>query len=155
MTTRTPFSPITTVDWRDTTVLGTPYIDVRYDTKHNGTNITSILTGAIGFNMVKTYSDGRMTADWFNHLDRNYQIFNYDAMFTPFLNFEPAPGRSTGRSCPGLMKWPALMKPWAILEMVKSAGHLPSRKFYRLEGSAYGLSPVGPQKVYSRIVSPD
>jgi len=29
------------------------------------------------------------------------------------------------------------------------------KKFYRLEGSAYGLSPVGPQKIYSRLVSPD
>ena len=51
---------------------------LRYDTKHNGTNITTILTGAGGFNMVKTYSNGRMAVDWFNHFDRNYQILNYD-----------------------------------------------------------------------------
>ena len=83
-TTRTPFSIVATSDYRYTTIIGAPYIDVRYDTKHNSTNITSILTGAAGFNMVKTYSNGRMTADWFNHFDRNYQILNYDAVSPPF-----------------------------------------------------------------------
>ena len=53
------------------------------------------------------------------------------------------------------MKWPAPTKPWAPSEMAKSAGHFTIKKLYRLEGSAYGLSPAGPQKVYSRIVSPD
>ena len=37
--------------------------------------------------MVKTYSNGRAVAEWFNHVDRNYQVFNYDINFSPFLNF--------------------------------------------------------------------
>jgi len=155
MSTRTPFSLITTRDWRDTTIIGTPYIDIRYDTKYNKTNITSILTGAIGFNMVKTYSDGRMTADWFNHLDRNYQILSYDAVFTPFLNF----GAGTGTIDRQVMPRPyELARPYETLGNIGNGevgGAITIKKVYKLEGSAYGLSPVGPQKVFSRLVSPD
>ncbi len=155
MSTRTPFSPITTVDWRDTTVLGTPYIDVRYDTKHNGTTITSILTGAIGFNMVKTYSDGRMTADWFNHLERNYQISNFDAKFTPFLNLEAGTGTIDRQVMPRPFE---MDRPYETLGNIgtgEAGMAFTIKKVVRLEGSFYGLSPVGPQKVYSRLVSPD
>jgi len=153
--TRTPFSIISTRDWRYTTIIGAPYIDIRYDTKHNGTNITSILTGAAGFNMVKTYSNGRMTVDWFNHVDRNYQILNYDAKFTPFLNF----GAGTGTVDRQVMPRPyELARPYETLGNIGNGevgGAFTIKKFYRLEGSAYGLAPVGPQKIYSRIVSPD
>jgi hypothetical protein len=154
MSTRT-FFPIVKGDFRYTTIIGTPYIDVRYDTKHNGTNITSILTGAAGFNMVKTYSNGRMTVEWFNHFDRNYQILSYDATFTPFLNF----GFGTGTVDRQVMARPyELNRPYETLGLIGNGevgGAFTVKKFYRLEGSAYGLSPVGPQKVYSRIVAPD
>ena len=154
MTTRT-FFPITKGDYRYTSILGTPYIDVRYDTKHNGTNITSILTGAGGINMVKTYSNGRMTVDWFNHLDRQYQVLNYDVVFSPFLNF----GFGTGTVDRQVMARPyELDRPYETLGLIGNGevgGAFTFKKYYRLEGSAYGLSPVGPQKVYSRIVSPD
>jgi len=153
-TTRT-FFPIVAGDYRYTTIIGAPYIDVRYDTKHNGTNITSILTGAAGFNMIKTYSNGRMTVDWFNHFDRNYQILNYDVVFTPFLNF----GAGTGTVDRQVMPRPyELARPYETLGYIGNGevgGAFTIKKFYRLEGSAYGLAPMGPQKVYSRIVSPD
>jgi hypothetical protein len=153
--TRTPFSIVSNHDWRDTTIIGTPYIDVRYDTVHNKTNITSILTGAAGFNMVKTYSTGRMAGDWFNHFDRNYQILDYDAVFTPFLNF----GFGTGTVDRQVMPRPyELARPYETLGLIGNGevgGAFTIKKVYRLEGSAYGLSPVGPQKVYSRLVSPD
>lgn len=155
ISTRTPFPIITTVDWRDTTILGTPYIDVRYDTKYNRTNVTSILTGAAGLNMVKTYSDGRFTVDWFNHLDRNYQILNYDATFQPFLNF----GGGTGTVDRQVFPRPyELSRPYETLGLIGNGevgGAFTIKKSFRLEGSAYGLAPVGPQKVYSRIVAPD
>jgi len=154
MTTRT-FFPIVKGDYRYTTIISTPYIDVRYDTKRNGTNITSILTGAGGFNMVKTYSNGRMVVDWFNHFDRNYQILSYDATFTPFLNF----GLGTGTVDRQVMPRPyELNRPYETLGFMGNGeigGAFTVKKFYRLEGSAYGLSPMGPQKVYSRIVAPD
>jgi hypothetical protein len=152
---RTPFPIVSTSDWRYTTIIGTPYIDVRYDTKYNKTNISSILTGAAGFNEVKTYSDGRMTVDLFNHLDRNYQILTYDATFSPFLNF----GAGTGS-----VDRQVLSRPYELCRPYETLGYLGNgevggafiiKKFYRLEGSAYGLAPMGPQKIYSRLVSPD
>jgi len=153
-TTRT-FFPIVKGDYRYTTIIGTPYIDIRYDTKRGATNITSILTGAAGLNMVKTYSNGRMTVDWFNHFDRNYQILNYDATFTPFLNF----GAGTGTVDRQVMPRPyELARPYETLGTIgngEAGGAFTFHKYYRLEGSAYGLTPVGPQKVFSRIVSPD
>jgi len=153
--TRTPFSIVSTADWRDTTILGAPYIDIRYDTKRNKTNITTILTGAAGFNMVKTYSNGRMTVDWFNHVDRNYQILSFDTVFTPFLNF----GAGTGAVDRQVMPRPyELARPYETLGYIGNGevgGAFTIKKFYRLEGSAYGLSPVGPQKIYSRLVAPD
>jgi hypothetical protein len=153
--TRTPFSVISTADWRDTTILGTPYIDIRYDTKHDKTNFTTILTAAAGINMLKTYSDGRWTGDWFNHLDRNYQILNYETAFSPFLNF----GFGTGTIDRQVMARPyELARPYETLGNIGNGevgGAFIIKKKYRLEGSVYGLAPVGPQKVYSRFVSPD
>jgi hypothetical protein len=153
--TRTPFSVVATSDYRYTTILGAPYIDIRYDTKHNGTNITSVLTASLGFNMVKTYSDGRAAVDWFNHFDRNYQILSYDAVFTPFLNV----GFGTGTVDRQVMPRPyELARPYETLGQIGNGevgGAFTIKKLYRVEGSAYGLSPVGPQKVFSRIVSPD
>ena len=105
--------------------------------------------------MVKTYSNGRMAVDWFNHLDRNYQILNYDVTFTPFLNF----GAGTGTVDRQVMPRPyELARPYETLGYIGNGevgGAFTIKKDYRLEGSAYGLSPVGPQKVYSRLVSPD
>ena len=153
--TRTPFTIVSTADWRDTTILGAPYIDVRYDTKRGDTNITSILTGSAGFNMVKTYSNGRMTADWFNHFDRNYQIMNFDAKFTPFLNL----GAGTGTVDRQVFARPyEITRPYETLGYIGNGevgGDFTVFKHYKLGGSGYGLAPVGPQKIYSRIVSPD
>lgn len=153
--TRTIFSIVATADYRYTTIIGAPYLDVRYDTKRNSTNITSILTASFGPNMEKTYSNGRVVADWFNHFDRNYQILNYDAKFQPFLNF----GFGTGTVDRQVMPRPyELARPYETLGLIgngEAGGAFTVKKFYRLEGSAYGLAPVGPQKMYSRIVSPD
>lgn len=153
--TRTPFSPITTRDWYDTTIIGAPYIDLRYDTKYGRTNITSILTGAAGFNMVKTYSDGRMNVQWFNNFSRNYQVLTYDVVFTPFLNFAAENGTVDRQVFPRPFE---LARPYETLGGLgegEIGGSFTFHKHYKLEGSAYGLSPVGEQKVYSRLVSPD
>lgn len=154
-TTRTNFSIVSTADWRYTTAIGAPYIDIRYDTKHGGTNITSILTGAAGINMVKTYSNGRFTVDWFNHFDRNYQVLSYDVVFTPFINLVAGTGT---------IDWQVYPRPFAFARPYETLGFLGTgevgggftfKKHYKIEGSAYGLAPVGPQKMFSRIVSPD
>jgi hypothetical protein len=154
-TVRTPFSVVTTADWRWTTIIGAPYIDLRYDTKHNGTNLTTMLTGSGGFNMVKTFSNGRMTVQWYNHADHPYQILNYDVIFTPFLNFDVGTGTVDRQVLPRPYE---LARPYETLGGIGSGevgGSFTIHKQFKVEGSAYGLAPVGPQKVYSRIVSPD
>ncbi len=153
--TRTPFPIVTGKDFRYTTILGPPYLDARYDTKRGPTNITSILTVSFGPNMVKTYTDGRVTAQWFNHFDRNYQILSYDVKFTPFLNFDLATGTIDRQVDPRPYEY---ARPYETLGQIGSGevgGAFTFKKKYRLEGSAYGLAPLGPQKVYSRLVSPD
>ena len=154
MTTRT-FFPIVKANYRYTTIIGTPYLDVKYVTKRGSTNITSVLTGAGGFNMVKTYSNGRFVVDWFNHFDRNYQILTFDATFTPFLNLGVGDGTVDRQVMPRPYE---LNRPYETLGGMGNGeigGAFTIKKFYRLEGSAYGLAPFGPQKVYSRIVAPD
>jgi hypothetical protein len=155
MSTRTPFPIISTTDWRDTTILGAPYLDVRYDTKHDRTNITSILTLGAGPNMVKTYTNGRATVDWFNHFDRKYQVSNYDVEFSPFVNLEAGTGTLDRQVFPRPFE---LDRPYETLGNIGTGeigGSFTYKKKYRLEASAYGLAPVGPQKVYSRLVAPD
>ncbi len=153
--TRTPFSIISTADWRDTTIVGAPYLDVRYDTKYDKINITSILTGSAGFNMVKTYSDGRFMLDWFNHFDRSYQVLSYDVLVTPFLNLGVGSGTVDRQVMP---------RPYELARPYETLGNMGNgeaglafsfKKVVRLEASAYGLAPEGPQKIYSRLVSPD
>jgi len=154
-TTRTPFSLVSTADWRYTTIIGAPYIDIRYDAKHGGTNFTSLLTGSAGFNMIKTYSNGRMVVDLFNHFDHPYQVGNFDVVFTPFINLAGGTGTVDQQVIP---------RPYNIARPYETLGYLGHgeiggdftiMKAYKLGGSAYGLAPAGPQKVYSRLVAPD
>lgn len=154
MTTRTYF-PIVKADYRYTTILSTPYLDARYDTKRGATNITSILTGAAGFNMVKTYSTGRFVVDWFNHFDRNYQVLTYDAVFTPFFNMGVGDGSVDRQVMPRPYEMNRPYETLGGLGNGEIGGAFTVKKHYRLEGSAYGLAPFGPQKIYSRIVAPD
>jgi hypothetical protein len=159
-TTRTPFSLITTAapghnkDWRYTTILGAPTIDLRYTTRRYGMNITSMLTGSIGFNEVKIYSTGRMAADLFNHVDREYDVWGL-VTFTPFLNF----GEGTGSVDRSIMASPYdIARPYETLGFLangEAGGNFIVHKHYKLGGSAYGLAPQGGQKVFSRLVSPD
>ncbi len=154
-TVRTPYPIVSTTDWRWTTIIGAPYIDIRYDTKHNGTNLTTMLTGAGGFNMVKTYSTGRMAVQWFNHADHPYQVLNYDVVFTPFLNFDAGTGTVDRQVMPQTYE---IARPYETLGLIGTGnigGSFTIHKHYKLSGSAYGNAPVGPQKMYSRIVSPD
>lgn len=153
-TTRTPFPLTTTSDWRYTTILGAPYIDLRYTTQRSGLNITSILTASIGYNSVKIYSCGRVVADFYNHIDHTYDVLNL-ATFTPFINF----GEATGTMDRAVMPSPYnVARPYETLGYIASGeagGNFGFRKHYKLGGSIYGLAPQGPQKVFSRLVSPD
>jgi len=84
---RSPFSPVTTKDWVWSSLLGSPYVDVRYSTTHNGTNFTAILTGTVPLtNSRRTFTTGHVGGDWFNHVDHRFKGI------TPFLNFAAANG---------------------------------------------------------------
>jgi hypothetical protein len=154
-TVRSPFSVYTNKDWRYTTIIGTPYVDVKYTTTRSGVNITSILTGAIGASGVRTYSTGRTVADWFNHFDHEYQVMGSTATFTPFLNVGAGNG-SFDRA--------VMARPYNICRLYESFGFIGNGEVggtiklfhhYGIGGSAYVFMPGGPQKVYSRLVSPD
>jgi hypothetical protein len=154
-TVRSPFSIVTTADWRYTTIVGTPYVDVRYTTTRYGVNLTSILTGAIGLNSIRTFSTGRTVADWFNHFDREYQVIGSSLTFTPFLNF----GGGNGSFDRVVMARPYnICRPYESLGFIGNGevgGTIKLLQNYRIGGSAYAFAPAGPQKVFSRLVSPD
>jgi hypothetical protein len=154
-TVRSPFSIVTNKDWRYTTIIGTPYVDVRYTTNRSGVNIMSILTGAIGVSGVRTYSTGRTVADWYNHFDHEYKVITSYASFTPFVNF----GGGNGSFDRTLMA-----RPYNICRLYESYGYIANGEIggtiklfhkYGIGSSAYAFAPMGPQKVYSRLVSPD
>ena len=153
-TTRTPYSVVTTADWRFTTILGAPYIDLRYTTQRDGVNLISVLTGSAGYNSVKIYSTGRMKVDLFNHIDHAYEIME-PLTFTPFLNF----GAGTGTVDNYVMARPYNMaRPYETLGYIgngEAGGNFTLLHHYKIGGSVYGLVPAGPQKVFSRLVSPD
>jgi hypothetical protein len=155
VSTRTPFSLITTADWRDTTILGSPYVDVRYNTVHHGINLTTVVTGQGGLSSVRTYSNGRFVGDLFNHAYRTYLIFPETLSVTPFLNF----GFSNGTVDRAVLATPYdVARPYETLGAIGN-GEIGLTftvfKNYKLSGSIYGLAPAGPQKVFSKLVSPD
>ncbi|MBZ5671259.1 MAG: hypothetical protein LAO04_16200 [Acidobacteriia bacterium] len=154
-TVRSPFSLVTNKDWRYTTIIGTPYLDVRYTTTRYGLNVTSILTGAFGLNSTRTFSTGRTVADWYNHVDHQFKVTGSSLTFTPFLNFGGGNG-SFDRV--------VMARPYNIARLYESLGFIGNgevggtiklRRNYGIGGSAYAFQPVGPQKVFSRLVSPD
>jgi hypothetical protein len=155
-TTRTPFSIYTDKDWRYTTILGTPYIDVRYTTKtRSGVNLTTILTGAFGLDSIRTYSTGRTILDWYNHFDHEFKPLGPTLTYTPFLNF----GAGNGTFDRAVMASPySTCRPYETFGYIANGefgGTFTYRRIYKLSGSVHALLPMGPQKVFSRLVSPD
>ena len=155
--TRSPFSPVTNHDYYWSTLLGEPYVDVRYSGTHNEINYTSILTGTIPAASdaeVRIYSTGRFGVDWFNHVDKHY------GNITPFLNF----GLSNGVVNRFIIPRPYFTaRPYQTLGFLLDAEVGGEYKFHKNSGltqgigigaSYYVLEPGGPQKVFSRYVLP-
>lgn len=147
---RSPFSLVTKHDWKYWTLWGNPYVDVHYTTTRLGLDITTVLTGTIPLtDTLRTFTTGRFGVDWFNHVERGY------GRFTPFLNF----GVANGTGDRFFMPRPYSMdRPYETLGVISDFEGGVSYKFlkdYRIGVSAYALVPAGPQKVYSRLVSPD
>ncbi|MBZ5565017.1 MAG: hypothetical protein LAP13_21680 [Acidobacteriia bacterium] len=148
---RSPFSEVTTKDWRWTTwLLGDPYVDIRYSRKPFGGNFMTVLTGTFPVsNPQRVFTTGRFNGDWFNHLDKSFK------WFTPFLNA----GASNGTVNRFIMPRPYnLARPYQTLGFMSDFEGGASFRLahgFSIGGSAYALVPGGPQKVFSRLVAPD
>ena len=148
---RSPFSLTNNKDWRWTTwLLGNPYLDLRYSTKRFGPSITTILTGTIPVSTTdRVFTNGRPGVDWFNHIEKSYKGV------TPFLNL----GAANGTVDRFIMPRPySAARPYQTLGFIsdfEGGASYKFRKAYSIGGSAYALVPGGPQKMYSRLVSPD
>lgn len=149
-TVQSPYSIVTNHDWRWTTLVGDPFIDLRYTTKLYGLDMTSILTGTIPISSPeRVFSTGRFGVDWFNHIEGHYMGLE------PFVNFGAA-NQTIDRYI--------LPRPYNIARPYQSLGFISNFegganyvffRHYSIGASAYAVVPAGPQKVFSRLVSPD
>lgn len=149
-TVQSPFSNVINHDWRWTTLLGNPFVDVRYTTKRYGLDVTSILTGSIPVSSPeRVYSTGRVGVDWFNNVEAHYKGI------TPFLNFGAANGTVDRYVLPRPYNIARPYQTLGVLSDFEGGASYTIFRHYSIGASAYALVPAGPQKVFSRLVSPD
>ena len=152
--TRSKYSPVSNHDYVWYALFGAPYLDIRYTSVYKGWKYTSVLTGTIPVsNEDQIYTTGRPGVDLYTHAERG-KIGGV----TPFSNF----GVSNGTVDRYIMP-----RPYSEARPYQTLGGLADGELgaeYKVDfgpakgvgigASAYGLEPVGPQKVYSRIVVP-
>jgi hypothetical protein len=152
--TRSKFSPVSTKDYQWYALFGAPYIDIRYTGVHNGWKYTSVLTGTIPVsNEDQIYTTGRPGVDLYTHAERG----KIEGV-TPFINI----GLSNGAIDRFIMP-----RPYSEARPYQTLGALADGEVgaeYKIDYgpakgvgigmSYYGLEPVGPQKVFSRLVVP-
>ena len=148
---RSPFSLVTNHDWRWSDLWGDPYLDARYTTTRYGFKVNSILTVTFpGSTDLRIFTTGRVGGDWYNHLEHGSYW-----RFTPFVNFGAANGTIDRYVTPRPYE---IARPYRTLGLTsdfEGGTNLRLVRGFRLGGSAYGLVPAGPQKVFSRLVAPD
>jgi len=151
---RSKFSPVSTKDYQWYALFGAPYIDIRYTGTYGGWKYTSVLTGTIPVsNEDQIYTTGRPGVDLYTHAERG-KIGGV----TPFINF----GASNGAIDRFIMP-----RPYSEARPYETLGALADGEVgaeYKVDygpakgvgigASVYGLEPVGPQKVFSRLVVP-
>jgi len=151
---RSKFSPVSTKDYQWYALFGAPYLDIRYTNVYGGWKYTSVLTGTIPVsNEDQIYSTGRPGVDLYTHAERG-KIGGV----TPFINF----GASNGAVDRFIMP-----RPYSEARPYETLGALADGEVgaeYKVDygpakgvgigASMYGLEPVGPQKVFSRLVVP-
>lgn len=149
-TVQSPFSPVINRDWRWTTLVGDPFLDVRFTTKRYGLDLASVLTGTFPVSSPeKVYSTGRVGVDWFNHVVTHYRGF------TPFVNFGVANETVDRYVLPRPYNIARPYQTLGVISNFEGGASYTLFRHYSLGASAYALVPVGPQKVFSRLVSPD
>jgi hypothetical protein len=150
ISTRSPFSPVTSKDWLWTTLIGEPWLDAHYTNTRHGVDFLSVLTVTIPpTNETRTYTTGRFNVDWFNHLEHNYN------KFTPFLNLEASNGTINFYYFPRPFKQALPYQTLGFMGQGEAGGSYQIFGKYNLGASGYALVPAGPQKVYSRLVVPE
>jgi hypothetical protein len=147
---RSPHSLVTNSDWDTDTLLGEPYLDIRYSNTFSGLKFESIMTGTAPTSAgpERTFTTGRFGVDWFNHVEPKKSIMNV----TPFLNFGAASHSPTRYYMPRPY---SIGRPYETLGFMGDVeGGLSYRflKDYQVGGSFYALVPGGSQKMFSRIV---
>jgi hypothetical protein len=149
ITTRSPFSPVTTTNWLWTTLMGEPWLDAHYTNTGHGVDYLSVLTVTFPpTNETRTFTTGRFNVDWFNHLEHNY------GKFTPFLNLEASNGTINFYYLPRPFKEALPYQTLGFMGQAEAGGSYQIFGKYNLGVSGYALVPAGPQKVYSRLVPP-
>ncbi len=148
---RSPFSLVINHDWKTDTLLGEPYLDAHYTIPWHGAQVTSVLTGTFpASSSVRIYTTGRVGVDWFNHIE---PVKSFNGI-TPFFNF----GVSNGTVNRYYMPRPfSIVRPYQTLCLMGDGEIGASYRIirgFKLGASAYGLLPGGPQKVFSRLVTP-
>lgn len=150
---RSPYSPVVNHDYYWSTLLGEPYLDVKYVGVYHNINYASVLTGTIpAASQNKIFSTGRFGVDWFNHADG--QI----GSIKPFLNIELSNGAVNRFVMP---------RPFEVARMYQSLGLLGAAepgleykvntrfvKNVNIGASGFFQGGGGPQKMYSRLVFP-
>jgi hypothetical protein len=150
--TRSPFSPVLDRDYYWSGALGEPYVDVRYNRSIFHADFTSILTGTLPFgNEEETFITGRVGVDWFNHIETKWGLLR------PFLNLEASNGMVTRFVMPRPFEEALPYETLGLMTDYEAGAEiqLPSLlKKFSIGGSAYAMVPIGPQKVFSRLVLP-
>jgi hypothetical protein len=149
---RSHFSPVLNHDYYWSGALGEPYIDIRYTRSIHHADLTSILTGALPVgNEDETFVTGRVGVDWFNHIQQKW------GLMTPFINVEASNGQISRYVMPRPFEEALPYETLGFMSDYEAGAefNLPSLlKKFSIGGSAYAMVPVGPQKVFSRLVLP-
>jgi len=148
---RSPLTLVLGSDWKTSTLMGEPYIDVHYKLSRVGVHLTTVLTGTVpASSPERIFTTGRAGVDWFNHIEPAKSL----GRITPFLNFGAANSTVNRYYMPRPY---SIGRPYQTLGLIGDgevglSGKLPFGIV--IGASAYGLLPSGQQKIFSRLVTP-
>ncbi len=147
---RSPFSLVTNKDWRWATLIGDPYVDIRYKAERGSVKFNSILTGTIPASSIpRIYTTGRFGGDLSNHLELDSK------WIAPLVNFGIANGTVNRFILPRPYSINRPYQTFGFMSDFEGGTNFKVWHGYKLGGSFYALVPIGPQKIYSRLVAPD
>jgi hypothetical protein len=150
--TRSPFSPVLNHDYYWSGALAEPYVDIRYTRSIHHADLTSLLTATLPFgNEDETFITGRVGVDWFNHIEEKWGLMR------PFVNLEASNGQVSRYVMPRPFEEALPYESLGFMSdyEVGAEFNLPSLlKSFSVGASVYAMLPVGPQKIFSRLVLP-